>query len=167
MTELNLYNIISKSLIYYDNKNKEYKNFIRTSNYNFNRENNTIKFPDIDDKTYNYEILGYFDYTTNIWLWGWMLPGLTNKETKTVNELLFYGLKINRENPKKKMEHWQYYLKTQLVNSRFLLRDFFQLELHLAIASYLLKDQIKFIYPIKEYLSKEKNKYIIKYWIIY
>ena len=167
MTELNLFNIIDKSLIFYDNQNKKFKKNIKTTNYTFNREDNSIQFPDIDKTKYNYEILGYFDNTTNVWLWGWLLPGLTEKEIKTIKELLFYGLKLSRENPKSKIDDWEYYLKTQLVNSRFLVKENLQLELHLAIASYLLKDKIKFIYPIKTFLSKEKNKYITRYWIIY
>ena len=74
---------------------------------------------------------------------------------------------MSEENTKSKIDDWEYYLKTQLVNSRFLVKENLQLELHLAIASYLLKDKIKFIYPIKTFLSKEKNKYITRYWIIY
>jgi hypothetical protein len=47
-----------------------------------------------------------------------------------------------------------------MVNGRFLLYDDFQLDLHLAISSYLAKENFKFIYYKKKYLNKDKTKFI-------
>ena len=55
-------------------------------------------------------------------------------------------------------------LKTQLTNSRFILEDSIQLDIHLALCTYLLNENIKFIYPQKNILSK--NQIIITYYII-
>ena len=46
----------------------------------------------------------------------------------------------NRKKLDHKNEHFSKYIKTQLVNSRFLLEDNFQLELHLYLSYYLLKE---------------------------
>ena len=87
-------------------------------------------------------------------------------ETNIVRKLLNYGLKIS-PTPINKLDNEQLYLKTQMVNSRFLLYDNFQLDLHLAISSYLAKETFKFIYNKKKYLNKEKTKYITVYYLIF
>ncbi len=162
--DLELSTLIDKALDYYDKKNIEYNKYLHTENINVDREKQTIKFPDINEKIYKYEVLGIFDNTTHIWMWAWMVPEFLYSETEIVKKLLNYGLKINPSIitpvPNEKL-----YLKTQLVNSRFLLNDEFQLELHLAISSYLSKDNFKFIYYKRKYLNKDKTKYITVYYL--
>jgi hypothetical protein len=160
--ELDLSLIVEKALEYYDNKNIEYNKFINIDNIKINRETNTIDF---NNKELKYEVLGIFDNTSKVWMWAWMIPEFMYNETNIVRELLNYGLKIS-PNINSKIPNDRLYLKTQLVNSRFLLEDEFQLELHLAIASYLAKDKFKFIYSKKKYLNKAKTKYIIVYYLI-
>jgi hypothetical protein len=161
---LDLSVLIDKALNYYDKKNLEYSKYL-TSDITVERENNIIKFTEFDNKQFKYEILGVFDNTTNIWMWAWMVPEFLYNETDIVKKLLNYGLKINPSivSP---VPNDKLYLKTQLVNSRFLLNDEFQLELHLAISSYLAKDNFKFIYYKKKYLNKDKTKYITVYYLI-
>ena len=169
MSEKELYNLITKALIYYDTQNKTFKKYIKSTNIKFNREEGTITFKDNDkDNIFKHDILGMFDNTTGIWMWAWMIPEFTDKETTIVKKLLYYGLKINTaDNNMRKIVEDKLYLKIQLVNSRFLLDSNFQLELHLAIASYLIKDNIKFIYPRIKYLNEEKTKFITIYYLIY
>ena len=163
MENINLDILIDKSLNYYDNQNNEYKSFI-DDDITINREDNSIKFNKLN-KEFKYELLGIFDNTTNIWMWGWMIPEFLYNETNLVRKLLMYGLKITPTviTP---VSDEKLYLKTQLVNSRFLLYEQFQLDLHLAIASYLVKDSIKFIYYKKKYLNKDKTKFITVYYFI-
>ena len=162
---IDLSSLIDKAIDYYDIKSLQYKKYIDSDNITLNREDNTIIFPDVDEIKYTYEVLGFFDNTTNIWMWAWMSPQFTNNETNIVKKLLNYGLKIN-PTLSEKITPDRLYLKTQLVNSRFLLEDEFQLELHLAISSYLAKDNFKFIYYKKKYLSNNKKNYIIVYYLI-
>ena len=163
---IDLKSLIDKALYYYDIKSIEYKNFINSDNIIIGKENQTISFPDVDIETiYNYEVLGIFDNTNNIWMWGWLIPDFTYNETETVKKLLNYGLKIT-SSISEKIPPDRLYLKTQLVNSRFLLEDDFQLELHLAISSYLCKDNIKFVYYKRKYLSEDKQRYITIYYLI-
>ena len=98
-------------------------------------------------------------------MWAWMSPDFLSNETIIVKKLLNYGLKINPTTIKT-LSPDKLYLKTQLVNSRFLLEDEIQLELHLAIASYLAKDNFKFIFNKKRYLNKDNTKYITMYYLI-
>jgi hypothetical protein len=157
--------LIDKALNYYDIHNIEYDKYIKSDNIILERDNNIIKFPDLD-KHFKYEFLGIFDNTTNIWMWAWLVPEFMFNETNIVRKLLNYGLKIS-PTPVNKLNNEQLYLKTQMVNSRFLLYDDFQLDLHLAITSYLTKDIVKFIYYKKKYLNKEKTKYITVYYLIF
>jgi hypothetical protein len=165
--DLDLISLIDKALNYYDQHNIEYEKYIKTDNIQLEREKNIIKFPDINTSNeFKYEFLGIFDNTTNIWMWAWLVPEFMFNETNIVRKLLNYGLKISPTSTIK-LNNEKLYLKTQMVNGRFLLYDNFQLDLHLAISSYLAKDNIKFIYYKKKYLNKEKTKFITVYYLIY
>lgn len=160
-----LTNIIDKALYYYDVQNNKYNKYLETDNITVDRNTNKILFTDIDMIEYKYEILGIFDNTTRIWMWAWMVPEFMFNETEIVRKLLNYGLKITPSIVSRVSDD-RLYLKTQLVNSRFLLDDSFQLDLHLALSSYLAKDNFKFIYSKRKYLNKDKKKYITIYYLI-
>jgi len=165
-TNVNLASLVEKALEYYDMKSTKYNKYKDIVDITVNRETGTLKFPDeIDKEIYKYEIIGVFDNMSSIWMWGWMVPEFLYNETLIVKKLLNYGLKIN-PSVVLKVPDDRLYLKTQFVNSRFLLHDEFQLELHLAIASYLVKDNFKFIYSKKKYLSNDNKKYITVYYFI-
>lgn len=167
--DLDLSTLINNALVYYDKNNIEYDRYIQSDNITVKRETKNIIFNDIHkdfQNEFNYEFLGIFDNTTNIWIWAWLVPEFMYNETTIARKLLNYGLKIS-STPTNKLDNEQLYLKTQMVNSRFLLYDEFQLELHLAISSYLAKETFKFIYSRKKYLNKEKTKYITVYYLIF
>ncbi len=163
--DLDLSTLINNALIYYDKQNIEYNDYIKSDNITVERDANKITFND-NSKDFKYEFLGIFDNTTNIWIWAWLVPEFMFTETNISRKLLNYGLKIS-PTPINKLDNEQLYLKTQMVNSRFLLYDEFQLDLHLAISSYLAKDSFKFIYSKRKYLNKEKTKYITVYYLIF
>ena len=165
--DIDLSILIDKALNYYDKQNIEYSKYINSDNITLDRDKNIIKFNDYNDKQsiFKYEFLGIFDNTTNIWMWAWLVPEFMYNETSIVRKLMNYGLKIS-PTPTSKLNNEKLYLKTQMVNGRFLLYDEFQLDLHLAISSYLAKDSFKFIYYKKKYLNKEKTKFITVYYLI-
>ncbi len=162
--ELDLSLLIDKALNYYDTHNIKYEDYIKTDDITIERNTNSIIFN--NKEKYKYEFLGIFDNTTNIWMWAWLVPEFMYNETNIVRKLLNYGLKIS-PTPTNKLNNEKLYLKTQMVNGRFLLNDDFQLDLHLAISSYLAKDTIKFIYNKKKYLNKEKTRFITVYYLIF
>jgi hypothetical protein len=163
--DLDLSTLINDALNYYDKHNIEYSDYIKSEKIIVERETNKIIFQEFE-KEFKYEFLGIFDNTTNIWIWAWLVPEFMFNETNISRKLLNYGLKIS-PTPINKLDNEQLYLKTQMVNSRFLLYDNFQLDLHLAISSYLAKESFKFIYNKKKYLNKEKTKYITVYYLIF
>jgi hypothetical protein len=170
---INLDEIIKKSFQSYDIMLKKYKKYINTQDIKLDRDTQTIIFND-DNEKYKYEFAGIFDSDTQIWMWAWMIPEFLYKETVLVRKLLNYGLKIEpmkdmflKDNNDRGNTDQMLYLKTQLVNSRFLLDNKFQLDLHLSIATYLVKDNIKFIYPREKIIDEKTKKSITVYYFIY
>jgi hypothetical protein len=146
MEDNNFNELIKKALDIYDEKNNLYKKYIN----------------DIDTTFDNYEILGYYDNENKIWIWGWMLPETTIESSPICNQLLNYGLNIDPINGPS--EH--YFIKSLLLNSRILIDNKIQLDIHLAVCMYIIKDAIKFIYPVKYYLDESKQKYITYYYLV-
>jgi hypothetical protein len=188
--DIDLSALVDKALYDYDKRSIQYKKYIDSDNIIFDRTITSIKFVDINQEVFNYNILGVFDNINHIWMWAWMVPDFLMTETVFVKKLLNYGLKIDSTVSNKvsqdrlsqdrlsqdrlsqdrlsqdRLSQDRLYLKTQLVNSRFLLEDNFQLELHLAISYYLSKENIKFIYPRIKYLSSDKKRFITVYYLI-
>lgn len=141
--ELNIFDLIKKSLIYFDDQNIKYSEYIKNLDYSSKKIN--IK----SDKNINFEhqILGTYHYDTNVFLWGWSLPYLNIEETVISRELLNYGLKLD---PKSNTTD-HFFLKSLLVNARIHIDNDFDLDLIQAISAYLLKNKYTFIYPLNIY----------------
>ena len=142
----NIGQFILKAIEYYDEQQEKYKDLIN-SKKEFDESNNEIKFTLKNDNVFGtYEILGYFDKNTKIWVWGWVSNQASSSSTQICKNLLNYGLKLEPRNAIDDIsEH--YFIKTLLVNSRILIDDEIQLDINLAIYSYLLKGKISFILP--------------------
>ena len=155
---------IKKAIDHYDNKKLMYEKFINTQNVKFDELLTEITFNFDDDisKTFNYEILGYFDNQTNIWIWGWLLSDLKTDLTRLSRELLEYGLKL--EPSSNSYEHFM--IKGLLVNSRIQIDEDVQLDVNIAIYVSLIRDKIKFIYRRKRYIDENKTKYVTFYYFI-
>ena len=162
MNTIKFSNLIKESLMFYDNQNLKYKHLLESKKYQYKGD---IIFHDSknkETKKYKYEILGAFFSKTNVWMWGWMLIG----DYSPISEsLLKYGLRIDNKMITDRPEF--FFIKTQLINSRFLLDNYIHLDIHLALASYLIKDKSIFVCPIKQIINEtEPDNYIIKYLII-
>ena len=116
----------------------------------------TFSFDDFFEE-YNIEYLGFFDINTKIWMWAWLPPYVPKESTKFSKDLFKYGIEL----APKPGENDLAFIKTQLTNSRFILEDSFQLDMHLSLCSYLGKNRIKFIYKFK-YQSGMYHYFIIK-----
>jgi len=155
---------IKKALQHYDNQNLINKEIldIPDSQVKFSIETNTITFKfDEKEKTFDFEMLGYFDNQSHVWIWAWLLTDLNSEQTKMSRELLNYGLKL--ESTSNSIEH--FFIKSLLVNSRISVEEDTQLDTNLAICSYIIKNKIKFIYPRKRYIDKSNN-YVTFYYLI-
>lgn len=154
-TELN--ELIINSLNEYDETILKYENYI-TNEVNFNHKTYEIKL--INNLEYNFELLGLFDNSNNIWIWGWAIY-IDNKITGIVKDLLIYGLKIEPElNSRVEFS----FIKSLLVNSRILIENDIELNINLAIIFRLIKNKCLFIFPYKHYL--DDIKYLTYYYIV-
>lgn len=164
---MNINNLIKKSLEFYDNQNAiNYKYLFNSQLLNRPNEEKVLivdefNFDNIKLEA-SYEILGIFDNQTKVWIWSWLLPNMSLNEILISKKLLDYGLKLEPSSN----THDHFYIKSQLTNSRILIENNIELDIHLAIISYLVKDLYLFIYPKKIYYNEEKTKYLICYYII-
>lgn len=163
---MNINHLIKKSLEYYDDQQNTNINYLKNSHLLFEKEN-VIKIVEEDNHDNiklqtNYEILGIFDYQTKIWIWSWLLPYLNTSETVISRKLLDYGLKLEPDSNTN--DH--FYIKSQLLNSRILIENNIELDIHLSLISYLVKDLYNFIFPYKLFYNSEKTKYLIIYYLI-
>lgn len=161
MSETSLKHILKKALLNYDINNERFKNIINTKEYIFKKENAVLEFNSLNKK-FKFNILGIFDYSKKIWIWSWLVPSYSYNHILYTKKLLDYGIKINPD----KIDVEFLWIKTQLVNSRFLLDDSLQLDIHLAISSYLLKDNFDFVYPVTKQLTGNKNDKLIIYYVL-
>ena len=156
----NLNDIIIKSLDHYDNNVLKYDKY-NNQEVHINNETNEIKFiSNNENKNYNFEILGLFDNTNNIWIWGWAIY-INNNLIKLSKELLNYGLKLE---PGLNSSVENSFIKSLFVNSRILIETNEELDVNLAIMYYYIKNKCLFIFPYKYYL--DDTKYITYYYIV-
>jgi len=154
---------IKKAIEHYDNIKLTYEKFINNQNVKIDELSSEITFiTDDENKIFNYEILGYFDNQTNIWIWGWLLSDLKSEHTKICRELLEYGLKL--EPSSNSYEHFM--IKGLLVNSRIQIEEDVQLDVNIAVYVSLIRNKIKFIYRRKRYIDDTKTKYVTFYYFI-
>jgi len=139
--------IIKNSLEYFDSNqpkiqkiinNIEYIEFIISNDkidqiYFYNSEK--IKFFES-----RYEILSIFIPQTNIWKWSWSLPTAGKKNTFITRKILEYAFNLNPEK--------DYLLKSTLINSKIKIINNIQLDIHLALSSYLSKKPFIFKFYI-------------------
>ena len=155
---MNNSNIISQSLEYYDKNMEANKDFLENINYiniikstesGYNNINH-IEFYDKNKeliKKSKYEILGLFDSTSKIWTWAWALPVVSKVSSNTAKKIFNYGYDLENN----------ILLKSELITSRFKISNPIQLDIHVAIGSYLSKNQFIFSYRIYDMETNKKN----------
>jgi hypothetical protein len=144
---------ITEALEYYDMNSEKYvvKNvrYIRYDHSKSDTEHNSIIMYDKNKNEIfrsRYEVIGIHEQKTNIWAWAWSIPTLIKNSTMIIKKILLYGLDLDIENR---------ILKTELITSRFKVSNNIQLEIQLAIASYLSK--IPLIFSVFSYSSTNNN----------
>jgi hypothetical protein len=140
----NLKEIITDSLEYYDGNNEKYVKLFENIKY-FNKqdahgdmERPTFTFYDKNKtpifKT-NYEIIGLYNSKSKFWSWSWSIPVLRKNLIQIAKKILIYGIDLDP----------QYgIIKQELTNSRFEVLNEVQLDIHIALASYLSKQPLIF-----------------------
>lgn len=157
-------NLLTNSLEYYDINNEKYKYLFEDVRYIYftrtddDMDHNTITMYDENEKEIfksKYEVLGMFDSHINIWTWGWAVPTLKKNSTTIIRKVFNYGAELDPND---------IFLKSELVTSRFRISHPVQLDVHVAMASYLSKKPV--VYKLYTYYKNvnENKKYLdIKY----
>lgn len=164
-------NIVATALEYFDRNTYKYKKFLSNIKFYKIKHNNT----DIDRSViifYNkhekilaeckYEEIGNYYPKNNVWVWSWGIPSLPKNKSFLSRKILTYGLDINintsnndnknKNNKKNDINNYNIidttniFLKAELITPRLRLNNIIQLEIHLAITSYLTK--LPFIFYI-------------------
>jgi hypothetical protein len=147
--------LIKTSLEYYDSNIDKYdhiyKNIVyyKYIIYEGDIDNNVIVFYDKDKVECfksRYEILGIFNTSNNVWIWSWANPNVEKKNTNIVRKLWTYGVTLDKSD---------FFLKTELITSRFKISNIFQLDIHIGIASYISKCPI--IYKLNVNAENESD----------
>jgi len=171
--------LIINSLKYYDKNREQYTRLYNRFKYflyiksDSDTEYNIIVFYDKNKKEIyrsRYEIIGSYYKIYNLWTWGWSHPSLKKNLSQTSRKILNYGLDIPPTDE-------DMYMRSELITSRFRITSDIQLDIHVALASYLSKQ--KMIYAIAELYDEEqteedglikilppKNKNV-QYWYIF
>lgn len=164
----NLTDLIKKSLETFDDQNTNATELIQKyEGRSIGFINPTMRF---NNKKFNFEILGVYDPNTKVWIWSWAIPIINPKYIYETSQLFKYGLtKILFRNTT--VEEFMYfeedeefskinfYIKTVFLNSRILINNNLELEILLAISSYILGNRIRFIF-------KEENLDLVYYYLI-
>jgi hypothetical protein len=150
--------LVKNSLEYFDkNKDKyesKFKNvkYISTKTSDIDTEQ-TVKY--FYDASFNLlfksrcEYIGLFDIEYGLWSWAWSIIFLKKKDTAIIRKILNFGTELEPEST---------FLKTELVLSRFKITNKIQIDIHLAIVSYLAKKPIIFCQKYSQNIID--NKYI-------
>jgi len=141
---------ILDALNYYDKNQEIYHAFLKNVKYvsfipnDNDLVHNSIVFYDKNKKPIlksRFEILGSFNNFSKTWIWAWSNPNNNKNLVYTSKKILNYGLDIVPTVEAK-------FIKTELITSRFRISDIVQLDLHIAIASYISK--LPFIFNFYE-----------------
>lgn len=148
--------VIRNSLENYDLNQVKINNFLKQIKYiqfidNYNNIDQII-FYDKNKKIIfksAYEIMGIFIPQTKIWKWSWSIPSLHNKFTLISRKILEYAFNLD---PVK-----EYILRSELINSKIKIINDIQLDIHIALSSYISKKPFIFKFLNKYYNEDEYN----------
>ncbi len=138
---------IRSALEYYDNHQLKIIELLKKIEYikfiNNTPSTNQIIFYDSNKNILlesNYEALGFYFQNSNIWKWAWSMPTLSKNDTSISRKILNYAFDLE---PTK-----EYILRSALINSSTLINNDLQLDIHIALSSYLIKKPFIFKLPI-------------------
>lgn len=148
--------LIKTALSYFDINNEKYSSLYDKFKYftivksNNDIDHGVIKFYDKNsDMVFQskYEILGFYDNQSHLWIWGWAIPTLYKNEVYLSRKILNYGLDLSLNE--------DIFLKSELITSRIIISDPIQLNIHASIAAYISKT------PMVYQLIREKSEIVL------
>lgn len=115
---------IKSCLDKYDKNNDKYKKMLKLPNEPENDKKNKIIYFKNDNKIIyknNYEVIGFFYKSINLWIWGWAFP--TKEPSRFSKKLFEYGFNTQIDT----------FIKTILCNSRIKIKSKLELDIFLSV----------------------------------
>ena len=165
--------LIKNALEYYDKNTQKYEDkfknvkYISTEVSEKDTEQTVKYFYDENFKLLfksRCEYIGIFDEKYGIWSWAWSVGFFKKNETNIIRKILLYGTELDPTSM---------FLKSELILSRFKITNKIQLDIHLAIVSYLSKKSIVFCqnYSTKiidnKYIDITDNSFVVSKFYIF
>lgn len=149
--------IIKNALEYYDtNSFKYYDKMNAFKYYVMSNDSKKITFYDKNKNKINEylcEIIGKYIPSQNIWIWGWSVSELNKNSINTSRKVLNYALDLGDND---------ILLKTTLITSRYQITSQIQIDIFLAIASFLSKKPMIFRLDYFSGYNPETNTNMLK-----
>lgn len=148
--------IIKNALNYYDmNQENVIKLLSKIKYYSYIDNLNTLNQIILYDKDFNilikssYEIVSVYNPNNNIWKWSWSIANLEKKYTIISRKILEYALNLDPIN--------ENLLRSKLINSDLKILNKLQLDIYLALSSYISKKPFILTLPIMHTSHLNKN----------
>ena len=130
--------VIRNSLETYDTNQLKFKKFIAKVKYikfidNKNATNHIVFYDKNKKQLFDsaFEVMGIFVPQNNMWKWSWSIPTMKNKFTFISRKILEYAFNLDPQT--------DYMLRSEFINSKFTVINKIQLDIHVAISSYISK----------------------------
>ncbi len=174
----NSYSVLTNSLEYYDSFQPEIINIISKIEYidiiHNNTSNDTYILYDVNNNEIlksRIEHLAIYVPNTQIWKWSWSIPFIKQSNTFISRKILEYAFSLDKNK--------EIFLKSTLTNSNIDIDNTYQIDIYLALSSFLSKNPFilkMYLIPndpeetnpnryfFRKFLEKtDKNKYISAY----
>lgn len=140
-------NIILNALEYYDKNNEFFYKFFKLIRFIIITKNtgkrNKIELYDENKNLLiatEYEVIGKYYSGASVWVWAWTDPSLSKYQNSVSKQILVYGIELD---PSKDI-----LLKLQLITSKIIITNEIQLDVQLAVSSYISKQKLIFKYRL-------------------
>jgi hypothetical protein len=140
MNKNSYYNTIKTAIEEHDIYEYKILNFFKKIEYfKINNDRNLTPRIKLFDSNKNlllessFENVGIFKQKNNIWQWGWSMNSINNNQNFISRNILSYSFKLKSDIPS------EFLLKSILLDSKHIIKNKLQLEILLAISSYLSK----------------------------
>lgn len=140
--------IVVNALEYFDENTEKYKHLFKNVKYvkfmdaaNDMDHNMIFMYDENDNEILNsrYEIIGLYSNDSNVWVWAWSIPTFKKNSTYTSKKMINYGINL---------DPGLTFLKAELITSRFRVANSIQLDIHVALASYLSRNPVVYKYVL-------------------
>jgi len=140
MNNNSYFNTIKTAMEEYDIYEYKIINFLKKIDY-LKFENNKnltprVKFFDSNKNLIlesGFENIGIYKQKNNIWQWGWSMNAINNNQNFISRNILSYSFKLKSDIPS------EFFLKSILLDSKHKIKNKLQLDILLALSSYLSK----------------------------